>query len=96
MRDSTVHADERVVGKARNKPIPSRPIMNEIINAPNGGVIMVGSLVGNNFSCTLAGGEIGAVEVSSTSLFAVQSIVQAMLNELPWRNPKFPRLSPTV
>lgn len=96
VRDSTAHADERAVGVARKRKIVPQPIMNEMIQAPDGGVTILGSLMGNKFSCTTEDGTFGSVEVSIDSLIATQAALQQLLESLPWRDRVFGRVSPST
>ena len=88
VRDSTAHADERSIGRVRNRPLNPQPILNGGIHAPGGGVTVIGSLMGNRFCCTMADGELGCVEVSERSLVSAQTSIQALLNGLSWRHPR--------
>jgi hypothetical protein len=87
--------DERAVGKAYKKAIQLQPIVRSEIHAPNGGAMVIGSLFGNRFSCTMADGTLGSVEVSPESLKATQQIIQNLLDALPWRSPRFGRVAPS-
>ena len=87
VRDSAHHAEDRVRGKRHNKSIELKPIQNEMIDAPGGGVLIVDALVGSRYGGTLGDGRYGEVDVSSRSLAAAQKIVQDTLNSFQWRGP---------
>lgn len=93
VRDSTAHADERVRGLARKKPVNSQPVENRFISAPHGGVMVIGGLHGDNFSCTLANGTYGELLVTIASFNSCVEVFQRVLDNLPWHGP--PRLFPS-
>jgi len=87
VRDSSAHVEERVQGMTRKKPIVSKPVENQFIRAPSGGVQVVESLMNDWFVSTTADGELGKVEVSYKSIEKVRDCIQRTLNSLPWIGP---------
>jgi len=87
LRDSSAHVDERVAGHARGRQIDLKPVENQFINAPGGGVLIVESLVGNRFTGTTADGGVAEIEVGVGSMKRVQECFQRLLDSLPWSGP---------
>ncbi len=85
VRDSTEHIDERVLGEEHGRRIETKPITAGVIHAPAGGVLVVGSLMGDNFTNTLANGELGEVPVTRAAFDLCVQIAQDYLRSLPWR-----------
>jgi len=88
VRDSAHHVEDRVRGKARDKQIQLKPVVNEAVRAPDGGVLIVQSLINNRYGGTLADGTYGEVEVSTDSVAQAQQVVQRVLNAYTWRGPR--------
>lgn len=93
VRDSAHHAEDRAQGKAHKRRIALKPISNNAISAPQGGVLVIDMLNGNRYGGTLADGTFGEIEVSSTSAIVAQQCVQRVLNCYQWSGPSehFPR-----
>ena len=64
-----------------------KPLSNELIHAPDGGVLVVDSLNDNRLGGTLADGSFGEVEVSPQSVGTAQHFVQRVLDAFEWRGP---------
>ncbi|WP_156387757.1 hypothetical protein [Methylobacterium sp. Leaf399] len=98
VRNSSAHADERMVWTgSKNKSLVPFPIESQHINAADGGMLVLESLFGDCFSCTLGSGEFGSVEINSKSLVAVRSIIQNLLDSLPWKTDhSVSRVSPSA
>jgi hypothetical protein len=93
VRDSTAHVDERVQGMARRKEIQLQPIQNRMVNAP-GGVLIIGSLIDDNFGSTMEDGNYGEVPVTVDTFNLIVRVIQEFLDRLPWRGVPYvvPRL----
>lgn len=91
VRDSTAHADERVQGMARGKPIALKSVKNRMISVP-GGALIVDTLNGDNYGCTLADGSYGEVPVTHESFQLCVEVMQRLLQSLPWKGS--PRVAP--
>lgn len=88
VRNTSHHQDDRVRGRAQGgKPLPLHPVDNGMISAPGGGALILNSLNGNRYGCTMADGHYGEVDVNAVSLFAARDLAQAALNALSWRGP---------
>lgn len=67
--------------------------MNETINAPHGGVLVVDQLTNDRYGGTLADGSYGEVEVSLKSAVVAQQAVQAAFDAWTWKGPT--RMAPS-
>ena len=88
LRNSAHHHEDRIRGEKYGKKINLKPVSNGFIHAPNGGVLIINSLNGNNYGGTLGDGTFGEVEVSFESMSKLQSIIQEFLNSLIWEGGK--------
>jgi hypothetical protein len=86
-RDSIAHADERVVGKSRNKPIALKPIVGGPIHAPGGGVLILRSLFNDDFTTTSANGDVVSAPVTDDSLCVANRCIQAAIAGFAWHPP---------
>lgn len=94
VRDTAHHPEDRARGlDKKQKPLDLKPIDNKLISAPGGGVLVLDSLNGNRYGCTMADGHYGEVEVSAESLGVVQNCLQSVLNAFTWSGPR--RHTPT-
>ena len=87
VRDSSHHAEDRVQGKRRKDRIDLKPLANEAIHAPGGGVLVVDMLNGNRYGGTLGDGSYGEVDVSPQTVSTAQQCVQRALNAFDWHGP---------
>ena len=87
VRDSSHHAEDRVQGKRRKDRIELKPLVNEAIHAPGGGVLVVDMLNGNRYGGTLGDGSYGEVDVSPQTVSTAQQCVQRALNAFDWHGP---------
>ena len=94
VRDSEAHVDERVQGMAWKKRIQLQPLQNRMINAPGGGVLIIGSLTGDNFGNTMEDGNYGEVPVTLDTFNLFVRVFQEFLDRLPWRGG--PRVVPRL
>src|SRR5439155_8339019 len=89
VRNSAQHVEDRIRGLGRGRqPLNLKPVQNQMVNAPAGGVLIVDSLNGNKFGGTLANGEYGEIEVSIASLERVRELVEVLIDSFPWKGPK--------
>ena len=91
VRNTAQHLEDRArgLGAGRNpRPLDLQPIENQMINAPNGGVLMLNCLNGTKYGSTMADGHYGEVDVSPDSMGKLQGIFQEVLNAFHWRGPK--------
>lgn len=89
VRDTAHHVEDRIRGLDRDgRPVKLAPLVNEMISAPNGGVLLIDSLMNNRYGCTLADGTYGEVEVSGLSLAAATALLQRAIEAFQWRGPE--------
>lgn len=84
VRNSAHHYEDRVRGEKFGKKINLKPIDNNSIYAPNGGVLILNQLSGNNYGCTLGDGTFGEVEVSFNTMNKLQIALQDFLDSIEW------------
>ena len=90
VRNSTQHLEDRARGLGAGrppKPLSLQPVDNGSISAPQGALIL-SSLNGTKFGCTMADGHFGEVDVSPESMGKLQSIIQKTFNAFEWNGPK--------
>jgi hypothetical protein len=86
VRDSAHHPEDRVRGKdGRGRRIALQPIVNDAINAPGAGVLVIDQLINDRYGGTLADGSYGEVEVSLRSATLAQQAIQAALDAWTWK-----------
>jgi hypothetical protein len=86
VRDTAHHPEDRGRGLGkRGKRLKLKPIDNQFVKAPGGGVLVLDSLNGNKYGGTMANGHYGEVEVSAESLRVVQTCIQTALNDFTWK-----------
>lgn len=97
VRNTAQHLEDRArgLGAGREpKPLDLKPIENQMINAPGGGVLVLNSLNGSKYGSTMADGHYGEVDVSPESMQHLQRILQEVLLSFRWRGSK--QHSPSV
>ncbi|EPO9638512.1 hypothetical protein G3W18_08175 [Klebsiella pneumoniae] len=90
VRNSTQHLEDRARGLGAGRspqPLNLQPVNNGSILAPQGALIL-SSLNGTKFGCTMADGHFGEVDVSPESMGKLQSIIQKTFNAFEWNGPK--------
>jgi len=88
VRDSVQHFEDRSRGVDRKgHPLDLKPIDNELIHAPQGGVLALNNLIGNRFGATMADGRYGEIEVSGRTAASVRDLVEALYARFTWRGP---------
>ncbi len=85
VRDSTAHADERVLGEARGRSIQAKPITSGAVRAPKGGIMMLGSLISDCFGYTTHNGEYGEVPIKLETHQACVGCFQGLIENLRWQ-----------
>ncbi len=85
VRDSSAHLEDRVRGEKHGKKIDTKPIMNSMIHAPGGGVMVTESLNNQHFGGTIADGSYAEVDVADATTEIARVAVQAVYDALPWR-----------
>jgi len=89
VRDSTAHFEDRSRGLAKGgKILESKPVLNQLVHATAGGIVILESLAGNRFGSTMSNGEFGQVEISEKSLSAAARTVQNILDAFKWKGPR--------
>jgi hypothetical protein len=88
VRDSAQHLEDRSRGLGRKeKPLKLKPLVNDFINAPGGGVLILGSLSGDRLGYTSASGEHAEIPISMDSARTIQTLFQRILNAFSWHGP---------
>jgi hypothetical protein len=90
VRNTTQHLEDRArgLGAGREpKPLVLQPVKNSLIAAPSGALVL-DSLNGSKYSCTMADGCLGEVDVCEESMRRLQRILEAVLKSFQWRGPK--------
>lgn len=88
VRNTSHHQEDRVRHLGKNgKPLDLKPVDNGLISAPEGGVLVLNSLNGNRYGCTMSDGHYGEVDVSNESLLLVATLLQRVLDTFDWRGP---------
>ncbi|MEP0918979.1 hypothetical protein NC981_19280 [Leptolyngbya sp. DQ-M1] len=91
VRNSIQHLEDRSrgLGAGRNpQPLNLQPIANNMISAPSGGVVFLNNLNGSKYTCTMADGYCGEVDVSIKSMERLKTIFQGVLESFRWCGPK--------
>lgn len=90
VRNTSQHLEDRSrgLGAGKNpKPMTLKPVQNRLINAPGGGVLVLNSLNGNRFGCTMSDGHYGEVEVSPQALQLLSTLLHEVLQCFQWKGP---------
>ena len=91
VRNTAQHLEDRTrgLGAGRNpQPLELKPIENEFINAPGGGVLALNCLNGSRYGSTMSDGHYGEIDVSPESMQRLKEILEAVLLLFKWRGPK--------
>lgn len=91
VRNTAQHLEDRsrALGAGSNpQPLDLKPVKNNMVNAPNGGVLILNSLNGSKYGSTMADGHYGEVDVSPESMERLQNILQNTLDAFDWHGPK--------
>lgn len=87
VRNSAHHIEQRIESLHHKSPIYTKPIDNEFIYAPQGGMI-IGSLMMDRLSYTMQNGEVGGVSVNEETMLFFAEIYQEILCSFEWQGPK--------
>jgi hypothetical protein len=88
VRDSAQHLDDRSRGLGRKeKPLKLKPLVNEFINAPGGGVLMLGNLSNDKLGYTTASGQHAEIPINIDSARTIQTLFQRVLDSFSWQGP---------
>ena len=91
VRNTAQHLEDRArgLGAGRNpQPLDLKPVTNGLINAPDGGCLVLNSLNGSKYGSTMSDGHYGEVDVSVESMQQLQQIFQNVLQSFRWRGAK--------
>jgi len=89
VRDTSHHLEDRARRRdRRGRQIALKPVENNMISAPGGGVLILGNLNGNRYGSTMEDGSFGEVEVSVESLDLARKAIQACIDAFSWRPPR--------
>ncbi len=91
VRNTAQHLEDRArgLGAGRNpQPLELKPIINNFISAPSGGVLVLNSLNGSKYGSTMSNGHYGEIDVSPESMQRLQAVLQELLLLFRWRGPK--------
>lgn len=86
VRDSAQHLEDRSRGLGRKeKPLKLKPVVNSFINAPGGGVLMLGNLNNDRLGYTTANGQHSEISVNLESGLTIQKLLQRLLDSFAWK-----------
>jgi hypothetical protein len=89
VRNTAQHLEDRARGlDAAKKPINLKPIINNLINAPDGGILALNNLNGSKYGSTMSNGQYGEVDVSIESMRRLKVILEGVLHSFKWRGSK--------
>ncbi|MEY4730897.1 MAG: hypothetical protein RL020_2055 [Pseudomonadota bacterium] len=91
VRNTAQHLEDRARGLGAGKapkPLDLQPITNNIINAPDGGVLVLGNLNGSRYGSTMSDGHYGEIDVSLKSMRSLQKILLEVIQSFKWHGPK--------
>jgi hypothetical protein len=91
VRNTAHHLEDRArgLGAGQNpKPLDLKPITNNFVSAPSGGVLILNSLNGSRYGSTMSDGHYGEIDVSPESMQHLQKILEEVLQSFQWRGPK--------
>jgi len=78
VRDSAEHGEDRVRGRAFGKKIATQPLINALVYAPGGGVMIMESLNNQHFGGTIADGTYAEGELADATTEITRAAVQAV------------------
>lgn len=88
VRDTSHHLEDRARRRdRRGRQIALKPVVNNMISAP-GGALILDNLNGNRYGSTMEDGSFGEVEVSVQSLELARTAIQACIDAFSWRPPR--------
>jgi hypothetical protein len=93
VRNSALHIEDRGRGLNRKrKPLDLQPIVNNMIHAPRGNLLVSGNLNGTRLGYTVDDGTFLEIDVSPATLTALVEISQEVVDSFEWKGP--PQLRP--
>lgn len=88
IRNSALHIEDRGRGQDRHgKPLDLKPMENEAISAPGGGVLALSNLTNDRLGYTLEDGEHAELAVSLENAARLQGVLQQVLDCFAWKGP---------
>jgi hypothetical protein len=88
VRNTSHHLEDRSRGLGTGKkPMVLQPVVNNLVDAPGGGVLVLNGLEGNLFGCTMSDGHYGKVEISHASVLSMSEVLQEVLKCFNWKGP---------
>lgn len=91
VRNTSQHLEDRSrgLGAGRNpQPLNIKPVQNNMVNAPGGGVLILNALNGTKYGNTMGDGHYGEVDVSPESMAKLQYLLQSIFNAFSWKGSK--------
>jgi hypothetical protein len=91
VRNTAQHLEDRARGLGAGKnpqPLVLKPITNNFIDAPGGGVLVLNSLNGSKYGSTMSDGHYGEIDVSPESMQLLQAVLLELLALFKWHGPK--------
>lgn len=89
MRNTVQHMDERLRGIGPgNRPLDLKPVTNDFIHAPSGGVLILKNLNGSRYGATMGDGNYGEIDVSDESMERLKAVLEGVLQSFPWGGPR--------
>jgi hypothetical protein len=88
VRNTAQHLEDRSrgLGAGKNpKLMALQPVENRLVSAPGGGVLVLNSLNGNRFGCTMSDGHYGEVEISAQALQLLSTHLHEVLQCFQWK-----------
>lgn len=91
VRNTAQHLEDRAQGLGAGKnpqPLDLKPISNNLVSAPSGGVLALNCLNGLSYGSTMSDGHYGEIDVSPESMQSLQNILVGVLQSFKWRGSK--------
>lgn len=91
VRNTVQHIEDRGRGLGSGKvpqKLDLKPIENNFIQAPGGGVLVLNNLNGSKYGSTMADGHFGEIDVSVESMKHLKIILEEVLNSFKWHGPR--------
>lgn len=88
VRNTAQHLEDRarsLGAGCKPKPLDLKPVTNNFINAPSGGVLVLDNLNGSRYGSTMSNGHYGEVDVSYVSMQHLQRILEGVLRSFQWQ-----------
>lgn len=85
VRNTAQHLEDRARGLGAGKnPLDLKPVTNNLIHAPGGGVLVLNCLNGSRYGSTMSDGHYGEIDVSPESMQRLQKILEGVLQSFRW------------